>query len=79
MENDEKELREWMEENIGGIREDRSAAGYALEFLKTAKANTELRDADWLADGLLERVEAIRSKVNRAANILDDIGLELPR
>lgn len=36
------ELREWMERNIGGLRDDRSTESYALEFLKTDHANLAL-------------------------------------
>lgn len=36
---DGKELREYMQETFGALRDDRSTASYALEFLKTERAN----------------------------------------
>lgn len=74
MEDDEKELREWMELNIGGLRSDRSTASYALEFLKTAHSNIKKARAcvsialaleglnghiSWLKEGI-ERLEKIK-------------------
>ena len=35
----ETELREYMAQEIGGIMDHRSTADYALEFLRTARAN----------------------------------------
>ena len=35
-------LRQWMQAEFGGLREDRSTESYALEFLRTAQANLKL-------------------------------------
>ena len=43
--NEDKALRQWMEENYGGLREDRSTASYALEFLKTERHNRAMHSA----------------------------------
>lgn len=42
-----KELRDWMEKNVGGLREDRSTESYALEFLRTAHSNLILSQKIW--------------------------------
>ena len=36
------ELRRWMDDNIRGLRDDRSTASYALEFLWTTHRNLRL-------------------------------------
>lgn len=36
---DAAELRLYLEQTCGGLRQDRSATSYALEFLKTERAN----------------------------------------
>jgi hypothetical protein len=48
---DEIALRKWMEETFGTLRDDRSTASYALEFLKTGQAN------------LLEEIRLVRIKM----------------
>ena len=71
MEEDEKELREWMNANIRGLREDRSTASYALEFLKTSKANAEMNHAEWLTGNLVEKIEEIRKRIKDAVETLN--------
>ncbi len=71
------ELREWMQQTFGGLRDDRSDESYALEFLKTTKANLELAQKRCHLDicltglndhltwvkGLLERSELLAKEV----------------
>jgi len=54
-------LRDWMIHNYGGLPDpDRSTASYALEFLKTEKANREL--AYKRADSAEAALEKLRAK-----------------
>lgn len=39
MNTDEETLRQWLDANYKGLHSDRSTASYALEFLKTERAN----------------------------------------
>ena len=79
MDNDEKKLREWMQANIGGLKDDRSAASYALEFLMTSKANAEINHAEWLmtldANEISQRLKSrsteLKTKIDSAIKLLD--------
>jgi hypothetical protein len=73
MDEDDKTLREWMATNVGGLREDRSTASYALEFLKTSKANAEMQHTEWLAGNIEERIEEVRNRIGKALETLKDI------
>jgi hypothetical protein len=42
---DGKELREYMESEMRGLRPDRSTYSYALEFLKTERHNRRIAEA----------------------------------
>lgn len=53
----EKELREYMQQKYGGLRDDRSTASYALEFLKTAEANHEQASKRVMAEIHLQGLE----------------------
>ena len=71
---DEQELRTYMETEIGGLREDRSTCSYALEFLKTERANRELAQAKAnltaAAGALVTYMEYLRSAESWCENAL---------
>jgi hypothetical protein len=65
-EQDEKELREWMEATYKGLRPDRSTASYALESLKTERANREWHAAKANITQAVAQLEMARGWVERA-------------
>lgn len=74
---DEKELRDYMQNEFRGLRSDRSTCSYALEFLRTSQSNLRMaheRIAITLAiDGLkrsLEYFDGHRSWLDEAMSKL---------
>ena len=64
-----RELRDWMDKYIWGLRDDRSTASYALEFLKTGRRNLELCHSRAMLSIMLSDARKIFERVPEAQSL----------
>ena len=64
-----RELRDWMDKYIWGLRNDRSTASYALEFLKTGRRNLELCHSRTMLSIMLSDAREIFERVPKAQEL----------
>jgi hypothetical protein len=78
-EKDLQELREYMEGTQKSLRPDRSTASYALEFLKTERANYQYHAARSNMTQAVAQLEMARGWVERALTELLKLEKDKPQ
>lgn len=63
------ELRAWMVKHIRGLRDDRSTASYALEFIKTQQHNLALLHARMSLQIMMSDCRKIAERIPEAASV----------